>query len=527
MQLYCMQLARLEETGRLTDTIAGLAKLNNTRKARQVIAEARDLLGGNGILLENHVIRHMGDIEVDPHLRGHRDDADADRRPRHHRGRRLPVRELTPVPGGVARPAARRDALDARGHAPARGPGRLRARRAARRRAAGDRGARASWPPTTACCCCAAGCGSSGYRPHTAGFLFNVDCADRAVERVERLAEALNATTGPPRRDRRPQPRRAPRARDRARAGPSSSRTRSRWAPTCRGCSGSARRRARRSGSCDAACTSRAAAATPTASARAAAAASSATTPREFPVDRVRLTSIYTKGDGVVRWERAIVEEADCVEVTGSHIGLMANRKAYRAIAAALARPELTVRTRSRPRLFVTDRGAGEPVLLITGWTISSAVFDPVAELYLPHVRIIAYDHRGTGRSAPWPAPVSMAMLAADAARVLDDRGDRRRARRRAVDGRGGRAGARRSGCRSASRASSSSAAAPAGRRRRAGRARGRRHASATVLADSVRHRRLWPAAALFSRALPATSIRTKVAAYMPVLRARTAPRRG
>jgi glutaryl-CoA dehydrogenase len=64
MQLYCMQLARLEEAGRLSDTIAGLAKLNNTRKARQVVAEARDLLGGNGILLENHVIRHMGDIEV-------------------------------------------------------------------------------------------------------------------------------------------------------------------------------------------------------------------------------------------------------------------------------------------------------------------------------------------------------------------------------------------------------------------------------------------------------------------------------
>jgi glutaryl-CoA dehydrogenase len=64
MQLYCMQLARLEESGRLSDTIAGLAKLNNTRKGRAVIAEARDLLGGNGVLLENHVIRHMGDIEV-------------------------------------------------------------------------------------------------------------------------------------------------------------------------------------------------------------------------------------------------------------------------------------------------------------------------------------------------------------------------------------------------------------------------------------------------------------------------------
>jgi glutaryl-CoA dehydrogenase len=64
MQLYCMQLARLASAGRLSDTMAGLAKMNNTRKARQVIAEARDLLGGNGILLDNHVIRHLTDIEV-------------------------------------------------------------------------------------------------------------------------------------------------------------------------------------------------------------------------------------------------------------------------------------------------------------------------------------------------------------------------------------------------------------------------------------------------------------------------------
>jgi glutaryl-CoA dehydrogenase len=64
MQLYCMQLARLEEAGQLTDTIAGLAKYNNSRKARIVIADARDMLGGNGVLLSNHVIRHMGDIEV-------------------------------------------------------------------------------------------------------------------------------------------------------------------------------------------------------------------------------------------------------------------------------------------------------------------------------------------------------------------------------------------------------------------------------------------------------------------------------
>lgn len=64
MQLYCLRVSRLEEQGKLTDTIAALAKMNNTLKARQVIAEARDLLGGNGILLEYHVIRHMTDIEA-------------------------------------------------------------------------------------------------------------------------------------------------------------------------------------------------------------------------------------------------------------------------------------------------------------------------------------------------------------------------------------------------------------------------------------------------------------------------------
>jgi glutaryl-CoA dehydrogenase len=64
MQLYCMQLARLEEQGRLSDTIAGLAKFHNTRTAREVVALARDMLGGNGLLLDNHVIRHMSDIEV-------------------------------------------------------------------------------------------------------------------------------------------------------------------------------------------------------------------------------------------------------------------------------------------------------------------------------------------------------------------------------------------------------------------------------------------------------------------------------
>jgi pimeloyl-ACP methyl ester carboxylesterase len=60
-----------------------------------------------------------------------------------------------------------------------------------------------------------------------------------------------------------------------------------------------------------------------------------------FPSRRVRLTSIYTKADGVVRWERCLVPYADCVEVTGSHVGLIYNRKVYAAIAAALTVPEI------------------------------------------------------------------------------------------------------------------------------------------------------------------------------------------
>jgi pimeloyl-ACP methyl ester carboxylesterase len=63
-----------------------------------------------------------------------------------------------------------------------------------------------------------------------------------------------------------------------------------------------------------------------------------------FPSRRVRLTSIYTRADGVVRWERCVVPYADCVEVTGSHTGLVFNRKAYAAIAAALTVPELGAR---------------------------------------------------------------------------------------------------------------------------------------------------------------------------------------
>jgi pimeloyl-ACP methyl ester carboxylesterase len=57
-----------------------------------------------------------------------------------------------------------------------------------------------------------------------------------------------------------------------------------------------------------------------------------------FP-DSVRLTSVYSKRDGVVRWQSCVVPYAHNVEVSGTHVGLAFNRDAYVAIAAALATP--------------------------------------------------------------------------------------------------------------------------------------------------------------------------------------------
>lgn len=64
MQLYCLRMAQLQEQGRWTGPMASLAKMNHARKARQICLDARDVLGGNGLLLENHVARHLTDMEV-------------------------------------------------------------------------------------------------------------------------------------------------------------------------------------------------------------------------------------------------------------------------------------------------------------------------------------------------------------------------------------------------------------------------------------------------------------------------------
>ncbi|MCT2295449.1 acyl-CoA dehydrogenase family protein [Brachybacterium muris] len=64
MQLHCRRLADLEAAGALRPEQASLAKVFCTRSARAIAADARDMLGGSGILLENQVIRHMADVEA-------------------------------------------------------------------------------------------------------------------------------------------------------------------------------------------------------------------------------------------------------------------------------------------------------------------------------------------------------------------------------------------------------------------------------------------------------------------------------
>ena len=64
MQLICFRVAELQERDALTGPMASLAKLHNARKAKLICGEARDIMGGNGLLLEYHVARHLTDLEV-------------------------------------------------------------------------------------------------------------------------------------------------------------------------------------------------------------------------------------------------------------------------------------------------------------------------------------------------------------------------------------------------------------------------------------------------------------------------------
>ncbi len=64
MQALCFRLSRLRAEGKMTIGMASLAKMHNARRAYGVVADARDVLGGNGVLLEYHVARHLADMQA-------------------------------------------------------------------------------------------------------------------------------------------------------------------------------------------------------------------------------------------------------------------------------------------------------------------------------------------------------------------------------------------------------------------------------------------------------------------------------
>jgi glutaryl-CoA dehydrogenase len=64
MQLLCFQLAHLMGTGQMSEGIVAMAKYNNGRKARRIAQLAREIMAGNGVLIENHVARLFTDAEA-------------------------------------------------------------------------------------------------------------------------------------------------------------------------------------------------------------------------------------------------------------------------------------------------------------------------------------------------------------------------------------------------------------------------------------------------------------------------------
>ncbi|MFE4254789.1 acyl-CoA dehydrogenase family protein [Streptomyces sp. NPDC056910] len=64
--MVCMQyrLSQLMDEGKYSMPRVALAKMHYTERASAILSDARDMLGGNGILLDYHVARHLCDIEA-------------------------------------------------------------------------------------------------------------------------------------------------------------------------------------------------------------------------------------------------------------------------------------------------------------------------------------------------------------------------------------------------------------------------------------------------------------------------------
>ena len=58
------QVSKLKDSGKLAPEMISMVKRNSCGKALAIAREARDMLGGNGIVDEYHVIRHVMNLET-------------------------------------------------------------------------------------------------------------------------------------------------------------------------------------------------------------------------------------------------------------------------------------------------------------------------------------------------------------------------------------------------------------------------------------------------------------------------------
>ncbi len=63
-QQACLQVGRLKDAGEVAPQMISMVKRNSCSKAIAIAREARDMLGGNGISDEYHIIRHVMNLEA-------------------------------------------------------------------------------------------------------------------------------------------------------------------------------------------------------------------------------------------------------------------------------------------------------------------------------------------------------------------------------------------------------------------------------------------------------------------------------
>ena len=61
---WCYRLSQLQHEEKITDEHASLAKVFCSLRTRDIVSKAREVMGGNGILLQYDVARFVADAEA-------------------------------------------------------------------------------------------------------------------------------------------------------------------------------------------------------------------------------------------------------------------------------------------------------------------------------------------------------------------------------------------------------------------------------------------------------------------------------